>query len=90
MVCHDGILVILAKIVIILDIPPPTTIKQLIATLGHIGYYRKFINGHMEVTAPMENILKKYVKFQLIESCKESLDTLKNKMVTAPILVFPD
>ena len=34
-VCRDGILVDLAKIAIILDLLPPTTIEQLRATLGH-------------------------------------------------------
>ena len=38
----------------------------------------------------MENILKKDAKFQCTESFQESLDTLKNKMATAPILVFPE
>ena len=38
-VCHDGILVDPAKITIILELPPPTTINQLRATLGHTRYY---------------------------------------------------
>ena len=46
MVCHDGILVDPAKIAIILDLPPPTKVKQLRETLGHTGYYRKFIKGY--------------------------------------------
>ena len=74
---------------IILDLPPPTIVKQLRATLGHTGYYRKFIKGYAEVTDPMEKLLKKDAKFQWKESFQESLNTLKNKMATAPILVFP-
>jgi hypothetical protein len=38
----------------------------------------------------MENILKKYFQFQWSEECQQSFDTLKQKMVIAPILVFPD
>ena len=38
----------------------------------------------------MEKLLKKDIKFLWIEECQQSLDTLKEKMVTAPILVFPD
>ena len=37
----------------------------------------------------MENILKKDSKFQWTEECQQSFDTLKKKMVIAPILVFP-
>ena len=38
----------------------------------------------------MEKKLKKYVKFEWTPECQESLDILKEKMVTAPILVFFD
>ena len=34
-VCRDGILVDLAKIVIIVDLPPPTKVNKLRTTLGH-------------------------------------------------------
>ena len=88
-VCWDGIPMDLSKIAIIVNLPRPSTVKQLRTTLGHTGCYRKFIRGYAEVTAPMEKLLKKYVKFQWNEKCQESLDVLKNKMVTAPILVFP-
>ena len=37
----------------------------------------------------MENILRKDTKFQWIERCQESLDTLQKKMAIGPILVFP-
>ena len=67
-VYHDGILVGLAIILIIPELPPLTTVKKLCPTLGHIGYYRNFIKGYAEVTAPMENLLKKYVKFQWMEN----------------------
>ena len=63
-VCRDEILVDPAKIVIILDLPSPTSVTQLRSLLGHIGYYRKFIRGYAEITDPMEKLLKKYAKFQ--------------------------
>jgi hypothetical protein len=62
----------------------------LCTTLGHTGYYRKFIKGYAQITTPMENILKKDCQFHWTEECQHSFDTLKQKMVTAPILVFPD
>jgi hypothetical protein len=58
--------------------------------LGHTGYYRKFIKGYAHITTPMEKLLKKDSKFQWTEECQQSFDTLKQKMVTVPILVFPD
>jgi hypothetical protein len=38
----------------------------------------------------MEKLLKKDIKFQWNDECQQSLDILKEKMVTTPILVFPD
>jgi hypothetical protein len=38
----------------------------------------------------MENLLNKEAKFQSNEDCQKGLDTLKKKIVTAPILIFPD
>jgi hypothetical protein len=37
----------------------------------------------------MEKLLKKDIKFQWNDECQQSLDILKEKMVTTPILVFP-
>ena len=38
----------------------------------------------------MEKLLKKDCQFSWTEECGQIFDTLKEKMVTAPILVFPD
>ena len=89
-VCKEGMLVNPAKIAIIVDIPPPTTVKQLRVILGHTGYYRKFIKGYAQITTPMEKLLKKDVTFLWNEECQKSLDVLKERMVVASILVFPD
>ena len=80
----------LAKIAIIVNLPPSKSVKKLRTTLGHTGYYRKFIKGYAQITAPMENKLKKDIKFEWTPECQESLDILKENMVTAPILVFPN
>jgi hypothetical protein len=44
----------------------------------------------VQITAPMEKLLRKHTKFQWNDDYQHGLDTLKEKMVTAPILVFPD
>jgi hypothetical protein len=38
----------------------------------------------------MERLLKKYCQFSWTKECQQSFKTLKQKMVTTPILVFPD
>jgi hypothetical protein len=89
-VYKQGLLVDPAKIVASVNLPPPKLVHQLRDTLGHTCYYRKFIKIYTEITAPMEKLLKKDIKFQWNDECQQSLDILKEKMVKTPILVFPN
>ena len=59
-VCKQGLLVDPSKIYIIVDLPPPTLVRQLCTMLRHTGYYMKFIKGYEQITTPMEKLLKKY------------------------------
>ena len=79
-----------AKIVVIINFPVPTTEKQLRSILGHTGYYQKFIQGYALITTPMEKFLKKDVSFFWDDECQKSFELLKENMVSAPILIFPD
>jgi hypothetical protein len=56
-----------SKNAIIVDSPPPTSVKQLRTALGHIGYYKKFIKGYAQITLPMERLLKKDCQFGLTD-----------------------
>jgi hypothetical protein len=49
----------------------------------------KFIKGYAEITTPMEKLLNKEAKLQWNEDYQKGLDTLKKKLVTASILIFP-
>jgi len=89
-ICKHGLMVDPAKIIVIVNLEAPRNVKHLRVTLGHTGYYRKFIKAYSHTTALMEKLLKKNVMFFWDEECQCSLDVLKEKMVTAPILVFPD
>jgi len=86
----QGLLVDPAKIVVIMDLEPPTSIRYLRETMGHIGYYRKFIKGYAQIKTLMENLLKNEAKFQWNKDCHKGLDTLKQKPVTVSISIFPD
>ena len=89
-VCNEGMLVDLANIALILSLPPPTNVKMLLATLGNTRCYHKFIKGYAAITAPMEKLLKKDVAFEWNQECQGSFDTLKSKMASMPIFIFPD
>lgn len=77
------------KIIVIVNLEAPKNFKKLCTTLGHTGYYRKFIKVYAQVTRSMEKLLKKDEMFCWDEDCQRNLDVLKEKMVIATILVFP-
>jgi hypothetical protein len=88
-VSRQGLMVDPTKIAITINLPPPKSVMQLHITLGHTGYYKKFIKGYAKITTPMEKLIKRDVKFKWTPECQQSLDIRKEKMVTVPILVFP-
>ena len=89
-VCKQGLLVDLTNSALILSLLSPTNVKMLRATLGNTGYYRKFIRGYAAITTSMEKLLKKDATFVSSQECEGSFDTLKDKMGSTSILVFPD
>jgi hypothetical protein len=88
-VCKQGLLVDPTNIAVIVNLPSQKTVHQLRAALGHTRYYRKFIKGYAQIITPLDKLLRKDTKFHLKDDCQHGLDTLKEKMVIVPILVFP-
>jgi len=77
----------LEKIAVILGLQATRSVKQLHA-LGYTGYYRKFIKGYAQIMDPMEQLLKKDATYCWNEECNRSLELLKEKMASAPIMTF--
>jgi len=61
--CKEGLLVDQAKVVVIVDMLAPTFVRELHATLGHTGYYRRFIQSYAKVVTPLEKLLRKDTKY---------------------------
>jgi hypothetical protein len=80
----------LTKVAMILNMPPPTTTKNLRSMLGNIGYYQKLIERYENITTPLENLLKKSEFFQWTPNSNRVFDILKKNISTTPILIFPN
>ena len=89
-ICKDGVKIDPERVEGIAKIPLPSTKKGLQSFFGKINFLRKFIPNLAEVTKPLNRLLRNDVKFQWDEQCQKILDVLKEKMVSTPILVFPD
>jgi hypothetical protein len=89
-VWKQGLIVDPAKIAVTINLPPPKIVYQLRGILGHTEYYIKFIKGYVQITALIKKLLRKDTNFQWNEDCQHGLDTMKEKMIITPILVFLD
>jgi hypothetical protein len=58
-----------AKIKAILERQPPTNQKQVQEFLGLPNYYRRYIQYYAHITYPVNNLLKKDVKFNWDAEC---------------------
>jgi hypothetical protein len=85
-VSSKGIKVDLSKIEVIVKLPPTKTQKEIRIFLGHVQYYRRFIENFRTIVAPMYGLLIKDVDFLYIDQCQTAFETLKSKLYMAPIL----
>lgn len=78
------------KIAIIQRVPPPQKVIDVWSFLGLAGYYRRFIKYFSKLASPLFGLFGKDVEFMWIDNCREALDALKGKLITAPILRGPN
>nr|GEU47142.1 reverse transcriptase domain-containing protein [Tanacetum cinerariifolium] len=57
---------------------------------GHAGFYHRFIQDFSKIARPMTYLLEKETPFIFSKECNEAFNTLKKKLIEAPILVAPD
>ena len=69
---------------------PPMTPKQIRAFLGLVGYYRKFIKGFAKKAKPLTLLSRQQVKFEWTLEHHTAFLQLKEAIVQAPILHYPN
>ena len=85
-----GIEVDRAKIEAIEKLPPPSSVKGIIRFLGHTGFYRRFIKDFSQIAKQLSNLLVQGIPFEFDSQCLHAFSVLKDKFVSAPIVVAPD
>jgi hypothetical protein len=79
-----------AKIEVIEQLPPPTNVNGIRSFLGHAGFYRRFIQIFSQIAQPLTHLLAKDAPFIFTEECLQSFHTLKEALVSAPVVQPPD
>lgn len=89
-ICEDGVKPDPSKLEAIKNFPTPKNLKEIQSFLGLTGYYRKFINNYSKLALPLTNSLRKDENFKWSELEQNSFENLKNKLLTPPILIYPN
>ena len=86
----EGIRPVPAKTEAIKAMRPPVNPKQVHAFLGLVGYYRKFIKNFAKIAKPLTMLTCMDLKFEWKETHCCAFLTLKDVIIEAPILRYPD
>ncbi|KAL0560668.1 hypothetical protein IC582_001078 [Cucumis melo] len=89
-VSKDGVSVDPAKIEAVTGWTRPSTVSEVRSFLGLAGYYRRFVENFSRIATPLTQLTRKGAPFVWSKACEDSFQTLKQKLVTAPVLTVPD
>ena len=89
-ISQEGIKPEMDKIEVIKNFPVPNSVKKLRRFLGCCGFYRKYVKGFGQIADPLYKLLAKDQKFDFSDDCLDAFETLKEKLITAPVLQLPD
>lgn len=78
-----------SKVSTIKNFPRPISIKGVRSFLGHVEFYRRFIKDFSKISKPLSSFLVQGVQFEFVDECMAAFNTLKEKSVTAPVVIAP-
>jgi hypothetical protein len=89
-VSHQGIRVDPLKVEAILNLPPPSSLRQLQSLQGKANFLRRFIPNYAELTLGFTRLLKKGSEFVWDTTANKAFDALKLILTRTPLLFPPD
>ncbi|KAG7543337.1 Integrase catalytic core [Arabidopsis thaliana x Arabidopsis arenosa] len=89
-ISEKGIEVDKGKIEVMMQLQPPKTVKDIRSFLGHAGFYRRFFKDFSKIARPLTRLLCKEAEFEFDEDCLKAFHTIKEALVTAPVVQAPN
>jgi transposase InsO family protein len=86
---QDGIRTDPKKVEAILNWPTPRSASEVRSIVGLIQYYKRHIPECGRIAKPLYDLTRKRVKFVWGPEQQNAFDTLKQRLVTAPVLALP-
>ena len=78
------------RIAAVQDYPIPQCVKGVRQFLGIASYYRRFVRSFAKIAQPLHALTQKGAQFVWSPACQDAFMELKNLLVTAPILAYPN
>ena len=78
------------KIAGVAEWPTPDSKKEVQSFLGFTNFYRRFIEGFSHLARPLFNLTQNDSKWCWGESGRSAFEAIRNRVVSTPILMFPD
>ena len=72
------------------EFPVPTNLKHLRQFLGLTLHYNHFIHNYAKIAHPLYALTRKGAQYQWTAECEVAFKTLKGKLLTPPVLAYPD
>jgi len=70
--------------------PTPTATSEVQKFLGLTSYYQRFVKDYATIASPLHKLTERGREFNWTSECATAFTLLKQKLINAPILTFPD
>lgn len=90
LVSADGVLPDPEKTIVLQNYPVPKNVDEVKRFVAFCNYYRKFVPAFADITLPLNRLCRKNIIFDWTVECQKSFDALKQKLISPPILQYPD
>lgn len=89
-ITSEGVATDPEKVTVVSNWPSPTSVREVRSFLGLAGYYRKFVRHFGLIAKPLITLLRKNTIFQWTKEHESSFQTLKQALISAPVLALPN
>lgn len=89
-ISRGGIVVDPLKVDVVIQWKTPKYVTEIRSFLGLVGYYKRFIKGFLKLEMPLTQLTRKDQAYVWDALCEESFIELKKKLMSAPVLIFPN
>lgn len=89
-ISRDGVSTDPSKTEKVSNWPTPTSSRDVQQFLGLASYYRRFVRDFATIAKPLHRLTERTADFCWTPQCQDAFEELRSRLVSAPVLAFPD